>query len=408
MVSHFSNEFSCFQQYIPVMNNKIKLILLVLTVCVSCNKGQDISRFDYNYTIPTEFGDGIKTASLQSVGMDDAPIREMMDYINSVNRHRIHNILIFRQNKLVFEEYFQGNAIDWNVSNLDGGVIEYNRETEHYMASVSKSVTSVITGAAIQLGYLRDLNKKIIDYFPEYAGILTGQKADITIDHLLTMRCGLAFDENTYPYNNPQNDAYKMINADDPIEFVLSKPMTDTPGTKFFYNTGTTNVLARIIEKESGMSFLDFSNQYLFNALGGKDGEWLMMANGLPMASGGLSIRARELSKIGLLFLNDGIWEGKQIIPKNWITDSQQEKVNANNGFFQNSSYGYQWWITRFKVNGEFYKCFFAAGWGDQFMFIIPGLELIAEFNCGNYLVSPKISIINLLESYILKAITRN
>jgi CubicO group peptidase (beta-lactamase class C family) len=276
------------------------------------------------------------------------------------------------------------------------------------MASVSKSVTSVITGAAIQLGYLGDLNKKIIDYFPEYAGILTGQKANITIDHLLTMRCGLAFDENTYPYNNPQNDAYKMINADDPIEFVLSKPLTDTPGTKFFYNTGTTNVLARIIEKESGMSFLDFSNQYLLKSLGGKDGDWLMMANGLPMASGGLSLRARELSKIGLLFLNDGIWEGRQIISKSWITDSQQERVNANNGFFQNSSYGYQWWITRFKVNGEFYKCFFAAGWGDQFMFIIPGLELIAEFNCGNYLVSPKVSIINLLENYILKAITSN
>jgi len=109
-----------------------------------------------------------------------------------------------------------------------------------------------------------------------------------------------------------------------------------------------------------------------------------------------------------LLYLNDGIWDGKQIIPKDWIRDSQEEIVNTNNGFFQNSSYGYQWWITRFRVNGESYKCFFAAGWGDQFMFIIPGLELIVGFNCGNYLVPAQISVIGLLEDYILKAITRN
>jgi CubicO group peptidase (beta-lactamase class C family) len=390
------------------MNFRIKLILIALTICAGCNKGQDLSPYDYTYSIPDEFDDGIKTASLKSVGMDDAPIREMMDHINSYDRHRIHNILIFRKNKLVFEEYFQGNAINWNVSSLDGEIMEYTRETDHYMASVTKSVTSVITGAAIQLGYLKDLNKKIIDYFPEYAGILTGKKADITVEHLLTMRCGLAFEESTYPYTDPRNDVYKMLNTDDPIRFVLSKPIANSPGTRFFYNTGTTNVLATIIEKESGMSFLNFSNRYLFDALGIKGGKWIVMDNGLPMASGGLSLRARELSKIGLLFLNDGMWDGRQIISKKWINDSQQDIVNTNNGFFPNSSYGYQWWVTRFKVNGEFYKCFFAAGWGDQFMFIIPGLELIAEFNCGNYMVSPQVSMIDLLESYILKAITKN
>jgi len=203
------------------MYTKIILILLALMICASCNKGQDISRFDYEYTIPTEYGDGIKTASLKSVGMDVTPIQEMMDHIKSINRHRIHNILIFRNNSLVFEEYFQGNAIDWDASDLDGEIMQYNRETDHYLASITKSVTSVITGTAVQLGYLKDLNKKIIDYFPEYAGILTGQKAAITVENLLTMRCGLAFEESTYPYIDPRNDVYKMINSADSIQFVL-------------------------------------------------------------------------------------------------------------------------------------------------------------------------------------------
>jgi len=327
-----------------------------------------------------------------------------MDYINSVDQHRIHNILIFRKNKLVFEEYFQGYALSFTAAELNGPIMQYTRETDHYLASVTKSVTSVITGVAINRGLIKDLNKKIIDYFPEYRSIMTGEKANITVEHLLTMRVGLEYDENTYPYTDPRSDTYKMIRSSDPIEYVLSKPIVTSPGTQFHYNTGSTNILAAIIEKESGMRFFDYANEYFFDAMNIQGGKWTMLGKGLPMASGGLYLRARELSKIGLLFLNNGMWQGKQYISADWIARSQYAYI-ASTGYLPNTSYGYQWWIQNFTIDGTVHRCFFAAGWGGQYLFIIPDLELIVEFNCGIFTDTAKIFPIDLMEDFILKAV---
>jgi len=113
----------------------------------------------------------------------------MIDYINSVKQNNIHNILIFRNNKLVFEKYFKGYALNFANADLNGELMEYNGETDHFIASITKSVTSVIFGVAINMGYIQDLNKKIIDYFPEYADILIDGKENITVENVLTMRC---------------------------------------------------------------------------------------------------------------------------------------------------------------------------------------------------------------------------
>jgi len=380
-------------------------IFLILSIATSCKKEAEPDPNKYIYAIPSVYEDGLETSSLESVGMDVVSIGEMMNCINATKGHMIHNILIIKNKKLVFEEYFEGYTLQWTAPDMNGELMNCTKDTDHYMASVSKSVTSVVVGIAVKEGLISDVNNKIIDYFPEYSEILTGEKADITIQHLLTMTCGLELDESTYSYNDPRNELRQVMTMDDPIAYILSKPLESTPGTHFSYSSGTGIVLSAIIEKVSDMKFLDYSNSRLFDLLRSAGGAWSSIHNGLTFASGGLSFKARELSKIGLLFLNNGQWEGYEIITPEWIEQSQQEHIPTNNAFFQNSSYGYQWWNTQFVVNGVPHKCFFAAGWGDQFMFIIPGLDMIIEFNSGNYFGTSEISPFDLLERYIFKAI---
>ncbi len=387
------------------MKTQSKLGLLLIIAFSSCKKEDVNIENTYSYTTPLEFNDGLETGTLSSVGLDSVPIINMMDYLNSNPSHVIHNILILKNNKLVFEEYFKGYKLDYTAPNLNGEMLDYSRTTDHPMHSVSKSVTSVIFGIAVKDGYITDLNKKIIDYFPENADLLTGSKANITIHHLLTMTCGLAFDEWTYPYTDTRNEFRQAMDSDDPIRFILSKPMVSEPGTQFHYSSGSGLVLAAILEKVTGKKFLDYANEKLFDPLRSEGGFWTSSHSGLTLASNGLYFKARELTKIGLLFLNNGQWEGKQIITPEWIELSQQGYISTNNNFYLNSTYGYQWWITSFTINGVSHKCFFAVGWGNQFMYIIPDLDMIIEFNCGNYEDLTRTLPMDMVNDYILKAI---
>jgi len=393
---------------LKTLTHNLKLTLMfvfILTVFVECNKDSDSAINGYKYMPPLSFDDGLETASLESEGMKIDPIIDMMNYLNSNHSHTIHNILITKNNKLVFEEYFNGYKLAYSSPDLNGELMDYTRTTDHPMQSISKSVTSVIFGIAAKEGYFPDLNKNIIDYFPEYADILTGEKADITIHHLLTMTCGLAWDESTYTIGDSRNDITQLFASEDPMSFILSKPLITAPGTHFSYNSGATNVIGAIIEKATGMGFLDYANQKLFEPLQSEGGAWSAYSNGQIHASGGLYFKARELTKIGLLFLNDGMWESNQIITPDWINSSQYEHVASTENFIPNALYGYYWWLTNFTINGTSHKCFFAAGWGDQYMFIIPDLDMIIEFNSGNYLGNSSILPFDLLYDYIFKAI---
>jgi len=391
----------------------ITLILVALTflsLTTSCKKATALNSDGYKYSIPQVYADGLETASLESVGMSVGPIEEMMDYLKSENQkttggHTIHNILIVKDNKLVFEEYFKGYKFVITAPDFNGEVMDYTRTTDHFMASVSKSVTSVVFGIAVKEGYFNDLNKKIIDYLPQYSDILTGQKANITLHHLLTMTCGLAFDETTYNYGDTRNELRQAISATDPLLFILSKPLEAAPGTRFHYSSGSGLVLAAILEKVTGTKFLDYANAMLFDPLRSEGGAWTATSSGLIFASGGLYLKARELTKIGLLFLNAGQWEGKQIITPVWIALTQQTQVTSTGNYLPNSLYSYQWWTTTFTVKGVPRKCFYAAGWGGQYMFIIPDLNLIIEMNAGNYLGTDRVSQLDLVTGYILRTI---
>ena len=126
--------------------------------------------------------------------------------------------------------------------------------------------------------------------------------------------------------------------------------------------------------------------------------------NHFQFASGGIYARSREMLKMGYLYLNNGKWKSNQIITQDWVNQSQQPYISTPS-WPNSDSYGYQWWIKDFSVSGNTYHCFYAAGWGDQYMFIFPNENMIIEFNCGNFSNSALISPFNLVDDYILKTL---
>ena len=378
----------------------------ILTLTCKTKDNEDPSANRYAYHTPEQVEDGWTVTSANDVGLDINRLINMMNYINSSDYHNIHSILIFKDNFLVFEEYFDGYEFSWNPPGSNGDWIQYDRQVDHYLASVSKSITSVILGAAVLHGFIDNLNDKIVDLLPEYNYILTGGKENITLYHLLTMSSGLDWDEITDTDDNSRNDAVQIYLVDDPIEYILSLPLVYTPGQEFLYNSGGTNVLGAIVQKCTGISLLDFSNTFLFEPLNVEGGSWYALGENYVLASGGLFLRPRELAKIGYLFLNDGQWGAHQIISEQWINESISNHISTQGRTLPLAyGYGYQWWLQNYHINGSVHRSFLAAGWGDQYMIIFPEQDMMILFNGGNYFSSGSISPFELVEDYILRSL---
>ena len=387
-------------------NSKITFVVLALLTLSCTEKHNPINSVQegYEYTVPNQTDDGWVTTSLTDVGMIEQPIVDMVNFIENSSNHQIHNILIIKDKKLVFEKYF--SALDYSISPpaLGSTFISYNMDMLHWLASGSKSVTSVLFGIAIDKGFINsDVNKNIITYFPQYSSILTGGKENITVKHLLTMSSGLGWDESTYPFGDPRNDVTQLFQQSDPVRFVLAKNLLTQPGMMFHYNSGVTNVLAQIIYSKSGKNLLQFATEYLFQPLGIEQYEWQRLSGNYYFASGGLSLRPRDMAKIGFLFLNGGKWNGIQILSQEWIDASMQNYINPNLGFAD--GYGYQWWLKTVQSGENEIKYLFAAGYGEQLMFVVPALDLIVIFNCGYFDVPISVSPYQLIDDYIVPAL---
>ena len=326
----------------------------------------------YSYQKPVELGDGIETAALADVSIDSTKLYSMMNDLLNSEDHGIHSILIFKEDKLVFEEYFAG-------TDLYTPYQQFGPDIVHGLASVTKSFTSAMMGIAIDEGFIEGVDKKMFSFFPEYDHLNSEEKDSITLHHLLSMTSGLEWEENAYPFTDSRNDLIRFNTSTDPIGFYLAKPLLHTPGTTFKYSGGGVNVLGSIISRESGMSLESFSQQYLFDKLGINDFTWIkIQPSGLTYVSGDLHIRPRAMGKFGLLFLNNGNWKGEQVISQQWVEDSTK-------GHSLGDAYGYLWWRDRFPIGNESIESFYAGGWGGQFIFVMKDLGLVLVFTGGNF-----------------------
>lgn len=362
--------------------------ILILAACGQTKKP---------YQTPPATDDGWITASIADVGMDKEPIDAMLDFLATKNQNPVNSVFIVKDGKLVLERYYPGLdiKIDDDVSFSSR---KYDRDTLHFQASASKSITSILFGLAVDQGLIMTLDEGVFDSFPQYASLATDGKEAITLRHLLSMTAGLAWDEGSYSYDDQRNDLNQMLFSSDPARYLLEKPLVSAPGEEFLYNSGITNLLGFVVQQKTGEPLVEFAGENLFQPLGITEYEW----QGYPMdpesavASSLLFLKPRDMARIGQLFLQEGVWNGQQIISADWVRESTSEVVALSKQLtptFRETGYGYQWWRGQFS-NGET-DVFFAAGWGGQFIFIVPQFNMVVVLTGSafddNYTVATEI-----------------
>ncbi len=369
---------------IPILSPKVLLIVGICCTCTSCLT----TGTRYEYASPVETGDGWPTATLSDVGIDEAPIVQLMDGLNRHRDHLIHSLLIIKDGFLVLEEYFDGGDVDMFRKDLlqDRRVrlteMQFSRDELHYCASVSKSVTAQLLGISLEKGYITGTDVPLLSFFPDYAGIGSPEKEKISILHLLTMSSGLPFDEETYPIGDPRNDAAQLFLSDDPVAFMLGRDVVHPPGTVYQYSSGNTVLLGEIIRRATGKSVPAFAAENLFEPLQISSFRWAPMpeAPEITYAPGGLYLRPRDMAKIGQLMLQEGVWNGQRVLSSEWVHRSVSPAISVP-GKGEMSGYGYHWKLGRF--GGV--DAYWAAGWGGQYVVVVPDVRFVYVQTGGRY-----------------------
>ena len=254
----------------------------------------------------------------------------------------------------------------------------YQHSDLHTMQSVSKTVTSITTGIAIaRKEFPADLDAPILKYFDDYKiANLDERKRRITLRHLLTMTAGLEWNEDL-PYNDPKNSADVMEATHDWVQYVINQPMAAEPGKVFVYSSGVTQLLSHIFKKATGRNVDEYAAEYLFQPLSIRY-HWKHSPTGLPDTEGGLYISSASLAKIGFLFLKNGTWEGKQIVPADWVKASTSPAMKVEDEG-RHWGYGFQWWLQPYGKSPEKFA-WAARGFGGQELRVVPEHDLILVF----------------------------
>jgi CubicO group peptidase (beta-lactamase class C family) len=260
----------------------------------------------------------------------------------------LHGLLMIRHGYIVKERYFD----------------IYDVSTAHDLYSCTKSFVSALAGIAFQKGYLTDLAAPVLGFFPDREFTQRdARKEAIKLEDLLTMSSGLAWVEGQSVYN-------EIYRSRDWAKFVLDLPMLADPGMQFRYNSGNSIVLAAIIQQVSGKDTCEFARENLFGPLGIRDPWWERDPSGLRIGAWGLKLPPREMAKLGYLYLHDGAWEGKQVVPASWVCASTAPRFKAGGPW----SYGSQWWID------PSIPMYAALGSFGQNIMVVPGRDLVVVF----------------------------
>ena len=337
--------------------------------------------------------------SLNESGMDSLKVSEMEAKILDSTYRNIHSVLIVKDQELVYEKYFQGYKYDYMAEGLRGDLIQFDKETTHNTASATKSVTSLLVGLAIDKDFIEDTNSKIFSFFPSYSRLKNTEKDRITVANLLTMTSGLKWNEQDVFYSDVENDIIQLFITSDPVEFILSKPIIHEPGTNWYYNGGGTNLLGEIIHNTSQLKLDEFGEKYLFEPLGIDGHEWQSINHDLIYASGDMKLKPRDMAKLGQLVLDEGKWNGNQVVSSKWIREMTKHSVVLS----QNSGYAYHWWIQSYEWDSKNIISIYADGWGGQRIMVFPTVNMVVVFTGGNYLEQHPLD--DIVSNYILQSL---
>ncbi|WP_273565674.1 serine hydrolase domain-containing protein [Maribacter halichondriae] len=384
----------------------LALSLLIL-LFVSC---QSQPAVPYKYQVPENINDGLDVGTLDEVGIDTTLIVKGINKIRQGSFDEVHSMLVYKDGKLVLEEYFDGHKYKWDGPDHHGEWVAWDRSMPHHIMSATKSITSACLAIALEKGFIESVHQSIFDYLPEYQHLNSERKNKITIEHLLTMTSGLEWDEWGAPLSSSSNDLVGLwVHCEDPINCILERPLLDDPGTSYTYSGGNMVVLGEIIRTATKMKIDEFSKKYLFEPLGVDSSTWAQkFDNGVIYAGGGLIITPRDMVKFGVTFLNNGDWNGKHIISEQWVekctTEYRNNKsINIPGQASGRHGYSYSWWLKSYTNSGKKINMYNAGGWGGQEIMILPELNTVVVFTGGNYLSN--VRVFDILEDYIIPAI---
>lgn len=338
-------------------------ILLMVLLCFllpyfSCGQA-------FNSHIPD---DNWKVSTPETQGVDSRKLLEMFQDIKAKRGSDFHSILIVKNGYLITESYFA----------------PYQKETLHNVKSASKSVLSALVGIALREKYLKNLDQKVSEFYPEYVN--DPQKRDITLRHLLTMTAGLtwSYDQETASPVSPFDlEQWKTIR------------MRDTPGKKFEYNTMLAHMMSAILTKASGKSTKEIADAFLFKPLGISDVQWSKDNKGIYLGGAELFLKPRDMAKFGLLYLNKGMWSGQQVVPREWVEESTSPKlsIDPDLNYPRAIRYGYWWWIPA--------RGYQARGWGGQYIIVRPDMKMVVVVTGED-----QGAIFQYLDPYIFQAVS--
>ncbi len=293
--------------------------------------------------------DGWRTAPPAELGLDPAQL-EAVDARALAEVPNLSALLAVRGGYLVFERAYNG----------------YQPGVPINVRSVTKSVTGTLVGIAIAEGAIAGLDQTIGALIPDR--IPAGADpavAEITLYQLLTMTSGLDWPT--------AGEWFVLTGSDNWVAFTLGRPVIDPSGSTYVYNTGGSHLLGVIVAEATGQPLDEYARAVLFDPLGIEPGDWMRSPQGEPSAGSGLELTPRDMAKFGFLYLNDGSWAGRRIVPAEWVeaATTYRSAGDATGGY---AAYGYQWWVTQTQAG---YPAAFALGYGGQHIFLVPDLDLV-------------------------------
>jgi CubicO group peptidase (beta-lactamase class C family) len=346
---------------------RLRLVSLALVAATACGgQGPTSSSFQPGQVQPVELTPVPQTADWPAStptaeGLDAARLTDVLNRIRRREYGVVDSLLVVRNERLVMEEYFNG----------------FSAAGAHTMQSVSKSVTSLAAGLAVDRGLLR-VEDTVVPFFPDYAPVaaLDGRKQALSARDLLTMRTGLQWTEGVYE----GSPLFGLNNCScDWVRFVLDWPMGEPPGTRFEYNSGGVILLGAVIGRATGRPVDVLLEQELFAPLGFQNVQWFRgQPQGLPHTGGGLSLRPRDMAKLGTLVVTGGAWQGRQVLSEAWIRESTDTSGIQTYGLAGlPATYGYLWWGLPGGVVA-------ASGNGGQWILVVPHRRLVLASTASN------------------------
>lgn len=363
--------------------SRVLSIVLLSLLFGSCTLSQPPSDALSRGPWPTK-GWGVSRPEDQ--GMDPVLLEQMLE---SAARENIHGVVVVRHGYIVAEGY-------WGPS---------SRDIPHEVYSCTKSVTSALFGIALSKGLLSTIDQAAADFLPQWQSAADLQKRIITLRHLLTLTSGIEWGEwERWNAFGPtlDNMSTRMYYSPDWVQFVLDQPMAGQPGQKFNYNSGAVHLLSAILNKAVGGDVQSFAARNLFAPMGIERPSWVTDPSGVPFGGSGLRLTARDMAKLGYLYLNGGVWDGKQLVPEDWVKQSTAKQAS---GYPEIGGYGYLWWLKDLSADARTYSSFFAMGFAGQYIYVVPDLDLVAVFTGWNPAQSGKPRVAEeLMIHYVIRA----